>query len=884
LGESPPHRIGPYLVERELGRGGMGVVYLARDPKLGRAVAVKVLPPETARDPERIARLEREARAMAALNHPNIATLHALEADGAVRFLVMECVEGDTLAERLAAGRINAHEAIRVAAQIAGAVEAAHEAGIVHRDLKPGNVKIRTDGGVKVLDFGLAKAGGSFRDAISDIETVPFARTTPGAIIGTVAYMSPEQARGLDVDGRTDIWALGCILFECLTGRMPFAAETSTDVLARVIGSEPDWALLGDECPPSVVELLHRCLVKDRSRRQRDAMDVRIRLEDAAAAMRGTLRIRSGAPLSVGKGPSARKTPRAKPQSRAAPGSRTRAATGESAALRVQVAVPDGQQLFVAVLGVIGISRDGRKIAYSTGRGRSAGIVLRSLDRFENTLLPGTEGGTSPFFSPDGTWIAFFTGANLCKIPVEGGAVTKLAPCRGARGGVWLDDDTIVYVPEWSAGLWSVPAAGGQTRCRFAPDVGKGEVSFLYPHSTPDQRTLIFTVATTGISSMDEASIAAQPLAGGEHRVLLRGGMGGRLTASGHLVYGWNGEIMAAPIDPERLEITGPVRKVIPGVTTEPFGGNCYFDVSRNGTLVFAAGASRVRNVRLAWLDRAGRVEPVNAEPKPIRGVRLSADGHRALAVHHAAHDRIWINDLRRGTQIRLTDGPGNDMQPIWSPDGRSVVFSSDTGLGVVNLMTIPSDRSAPARLLVKSDLDQAAVGWMHDGSLVLLERDPETGWRACTLAPGATATTRLPIEPLSQRYARVSPNSRSFAFSTRESARHEVAVCGLPDPGPRLHVSFDGGDYPEWSPNGTELFYISGRRLMSVPVQYGEQDQLVLGEARCLVESDVFESEFRQYSVAPDASRFLIMIETDPAPEVRHLNLVLNWFDELRG
>jgi serine/threonine-protein kinase len=679
-------RIGAYEIQALLGVGGMGEVYRARDSKLGRDVAIKILPKAFTGDPDRYARFEREARMLAALNHPNIATIHGLEettdagadASRPVRAIVMELVPGDTLAQRIARGPLVLAETLAIARQIADALDAAHEKGIVHRDLKPANITITPDGLVKVLDFGLAKiASGAVAVDLTAAPTISVGGTREGVVVGTAAYMSPEQARGQTVDKRTDIWAFGCVLYELLAGRRAFPGETVSDTISGILSRDPDWSQLPAETPAHVRQLLTNCLEKDPKRRLRDIGDVR--LESAAASSPATAA--DGLPRGLAS-PSARSLLWAAVAlligvAGFVVGSSTRPTPGAAEVSRVFVQSPTPPVQ-------LAVSRDGRRIAYR-GPGQSV-LSLRALDQFDARPVPGTEGAEQPFFSPDGNWIGFFVpdgpGDNatlrgrLMKVAVSGGPAIALSDAV-LLGATWGEDDTIVLprAADEGIGLYRIPATGGTPERVTAPDTANGEFRHGWPEFTPGGDAILFSIS--GQATFDGGRIAALSLRSGDVRTVVDQGYHPRVVAGGHLAYVLGGTLMTVPFDARTLRTSGTAVRAVESIRTQPISGVASFGVSASGTLAYAVAESSRRT--LTWVERDGRSVPLAIEPDMYAFPRLSADeGRLAVGIEREGRD-VWIVDLERQTRNRITADRGNDPPPpitAWTPDGTRLDIS----------------------------------------------------------------------------------------------------------------------------------------------------------------------------------------------------------------
>ncbi len=879
----PGSRLGPYEIAAAIGAGGMGEVYQATDTNLKRQVAIKVLPDSLAGDTERLARFQREAEVLAALNHRNIAQIYGLERSGGSAALVMELVEGPTLADRIAQGAIPVPDALAIARQVAEALEAAHDLGIVHRDLKPANIKVRPDGTVKVLDFGLAKAvgpGGTDRLpsnlANSPTLTSPALMTVMGTILGTAAYMSPEQAKGRPADRRADIWAFGVVLFEMLTGRQTFPGDDVTEVLAAVVRGEPDWRALPATTPPAIETLLRRCLRKDPHKRLADASTARLEIEDAiegrgavnaperspgatrasisVAVAAGTALVALGALLAWMMKPGA-----------------------PAAALRrteVQVTLPSTDTLDESANN-LAISLDGRTIAYVANRDGVARLYVRSLSSFEAAPLAGTEGAFNPFFSPDGRWIGFFAQDKLKKIPVGGGAAQAIAADSGPSGGAsWGEDGTIVYAPAATTGrfgLWRVSANGGTPVKLTTPDVGKGEYSHRYPQILPGGKAVLFT-AVRGFG-WDESRVEALVLATGERRVLIRGGHTGRYAGNGRLLYYRAGSLLDVPFDPERLEVGSTSPVTIADDVLQNFGPmGALFAVSNTNTVAYApaAGGRRQFERTLAWTDREGRTEPIAAPSRNYDySTAVSPDGGQiALTIVSGTYE-LWVYDVSRASLSRLTTDESSSLNPVWSPDGRTVAYRNNRS-GTWQLYARPADGSGPETLLTTGGTNDVPSSWSPDGRTLVFARLSEaTGYDLWTLSLDGNHEARPLVQsPAGESDAQFSPDGRWVAYTSDESGGHLVYVTSYPPRGRRWQISTERGDFPEWNPKGGELFYWNGRQTMVVDVTTGTT--FSAGRPRVLYTG-------RPGLVSPDGQRFLTVLG-GTTQQTREINLMMDW------
>jgi serine/threonine-protein kinase len=866
-------RVGPYEIVSWLGAGGMGEVYRARDTKLGREVALKTLPEELSRQPERLARLRQEARILASLNHPGIATLHGLEdSDSGVPVLVMELVEGESLQDRLQRGRLSPQEALTVGRESALALEAAHQKGVLHRDLKPGNIRILPDGRVKLLDFGLARA---LRDATLDsrLDTETSPHSEPGAVLGTAPYMSPEQARGQDVDRRSDAWAFGCVLFEMLAGKRAFQGASFSDTLAAVLEHDPDWAALPSDTPAAALRLLRRCLQKDRDKRLRDIGDAGLELQELLAG-----------PVSA---PSALRGPR--PIARWA-------TTAVLAALLASVGLwlirrPLGVPKEVVRLSMEAwgdlsdfhsaplLSPDGKRIVYMA----NPSLAIRRFEESEWHVLPGTMYSQRPFFSPDGQWLGFSAGNSVKKLSLAGGglvtgvaAVTVRENAGTTRfGASWGPDDSIVFTRTGSSGLWRVPASGGEPRELTQPDRVRGEKSHRWPHHLPGGKALLFSVVSNRSATYDEARIEALVLGTGERRTVIEGGSAPLYVDSGHLLFRRGAAILAAPFDLDRLAVTGGPVAVVDGVRSGPTG-EPYFTVASTGTLAYVP---RVKPAfRLVQVDRAGRARPLTpVDAALLWEPRVSPDGRSVAAIKVTPNNQVWRFDIERESFTRLTF-EWDTSAPTWTPDGESLIFSSGPDL---RLHRLRADGSGVPEPLSSAGARQFPRSITADGKLLAYE-EGEDIW---ILPLGTRGEPRPFLKTLAAEGApAISPNGRVIAYQSDESGETEVYLRSFPDGRDKLQVSSGGGFLPVWPGSGKELVYAvsleggSKGRLMAVEVS--AEPPIRASRPRLLFEH---RYEALDYDVFPDGQHF-VMSEVDrEAMRVAHFNVILNWFEELK-
>ena len=873
----------------------MGEVWRATDTQLNRDVALKILPEVFATDPDRLARFQREAQVLASLNHPGIAAIYGIEEQDDTRALVLELVEGPTLAERISKGPIPLDEALPIAKQIAEALEAAHEAGVIHRDLKPANIKIRDDGTVKVLDFGLAKALDPNPEADpSQSPTLTAAATQMGVIMGTAAYMSPEQARGKPVDKRADIWSFGVVFYEMLTGQRAFQGEDVSLTLASVMKSDIKVTTLPPDLPANLRTVLRRCLEKDASQRIRDIGDVRLAMEGAfETTVSASVEPFDIAPPQVWQRP----IPLAIALGLVAlTGLGVWSVTQPTPAVpRVErFAIPPPAPATVAVSQNrrdIAISPDGSRVVYSA-TGETRQLYVRPVDSLTATPLPGL--GTqvfAPFVSPDSASVGFldFAENTLKRVSILGGpAVTICSTGAPTLGADWAEDDMIVFGTTVPSGLWRVSANGGEPEELTRPDAEQG-VNHGWPHVLPGGRAVLFTILTGG--AVETAQIGLLDLDSGEQRVLVSGGSAPRYSPTGHIVYGVSGTLRAVGFDLDLLEVTNPNPvPVLDGVITKQ-GGAANFDIARDGSLVYVAGAQAGGALRtLVWVDRAGREEPLETPALAYERPRVSPDGTRvAVDVDdESAGDDIWIHDLARGTETRLTTDPANDRSPLWTPDGERVVFSSERE-GQASLFWKPVDTPGDAERLSASEARFfSPVAWSADGQTLLFN------WTAGATnqqdigllsIEGERTSEMLLDSEFREGGPSVSPDGGWIAYHSTETGQDEVYVQRYPDLGGKQAISTDGGQQPLWSPDGSELFYRGPRGMMAVSVE--ADPTFRAGNPEVLFNQPYyFNPNYRTYDLAPDG-RFLMVKESavgdDAEGPAAQIILVQNWFEELK-
>ena len=915
MGLTAGQRLGAYAIASPLGAGGMGEVWRATDTRLGREVALKLLPAAFASDPDRLARFEREAKLLASLSHTHIAGLFALEEatlDGGatpVRFLAMELAEGEDLAERLKRGAIPVEEATAIAKQIAEALEAAHEKGIVHRDLKPANVKVSAEGHVKVLDFGLAKAWSSDGEGAgessdwSQSPTLARTGTAAGLILGTAAYMSPEQARGKPVDKRADVWAFGVLLFEMLTGKRLFDGETVSDVLAAVLTREPQWNELPAATPPSVRRLLRHCLERNPKNRQHDIADARVALDEAL----------TGAPDDAAAASSARALPL---WLRPAPWASLTGTLALALALAfwapwrkavvplpplrlsVELGAPDA---LVGPGAPLAISPDGRLLAFTARNAANEPwrLYVRPLDALEATPLSGTELASSPFFSPDSRWLAFFAAGKLKKIAVAGGAPVTLCDAPDNRGGTWSEDGTIAFMPRaaYGMGLWRVSSEGGKPEILTSPDQSEGPTTDRWPQALPGGKAILF-MAGVGVGDYESSNILVQPVPQGARKILHRGGYYPRYVQSGHLVFIREGTLFAAGFDPQRLELLGPPVPVVSGVRSDTYTGPALFAVSDAGTLVFAPGQARRLAASIQWMGADGRKGPQPVPAGNYLNPRFSPDGEKLVLDLRQGRDwDVWLYEWGRETMSRFTSHPGEDRNPIFSPDGRRITFTSTRADNTwKNLYWQRVDGTGVAERLTESESDQYPNSWHPNGrvlaftdatpgaagdlSIVELEGDEASGFKPGKPRPFVNSSFR-------ERDAAFSPDGRWLAYVSDEPGRPEIVVRPFPGPGGRWQVSTAGGLLPTWSRSRNDLFFQALDGLLMVAAYDAPKETFRSEKPRPWSPGRVSlrGGGFRNFDLHPDGRRVAVLEPVDASFDQRtdHVVLVQNFFDELR-
>jgi Tol biopolymer transport system component len=880
-------RLGPYEILAPIGAGGMGEVYRARDTKLDRDVAIKVLPTALAQDPERLARFEREAKVLASLNHPNIAQIYGIED----RALVMELVGGANLA-----GPLPLETALHYARQIADALEAAHEKNIIHRDLKPANIMITPEGVVKVLDFGLAAVTqASDPSNPANSPTLTISPTRAGMILGTAGYMSPEQARGKPVDKRADIWAFGVVLYEMLAGQRLFEGETISDTLAAVIKEDPDWTRV----PAKVHRLLRACLQKDPKQRLRDIGDAKLLLEPASEAARAArpwrwvsiaaLLLGLAAIAGIGWWRTAR--PVAHPLIRMS----TVLEPGPGNAYHIDDTIIGSSQpgTFLA------LSPDGTRLVVQTFKADRSLLATRRLDESRFTPIPGTDYPASPFFSPDGQWIAFVGLGKLRKIPVQGGAPVVLCDSENFSSGSWGDDGNIIAALRTQGGLSRISASGGTPAA--ITELAKGELMHRWPQVLPGSNSVLFTAYSGG--GPEDASIDAFSFKTHQRKTLVRGGEAGRYVPAqngeGYLVYLHQSVLLAVALDPRNLAITGAPQPILDDVRaiSQIYPGD--FAISQTGTLVYLSGSGEPER-SIFWLDPTGKTEPLHPAPGFYNGLRFSPEGKRLVfgMGDVTTQEDLWIQDLERNTSVRLTSLGGVNSSPLWSPDGKTILFalSNQSNDGIYRVRA--DGAGEPQRLMKSESTFPSSIS--PDGQRVAFAAgNPFTAMEVSTAPFEGTADH--PLLGKAEPFLRVpgfpmpafSPDGHWIAYASAETGTGEIYVQPYPGPGGKVAISTGGGAFPVWSPNTHELFFVgnpeaAGPRI-TVAGYTSAGDSFTPGKPRIWsphpILFNVGGGPFQPYALAPDGKRFAVMLYPDGTTERHsplHLTFLLNFTDEL--
>ena len=865
-------QIGSYKVLSPIGAGGMGEVYRARDTKLGRDVAIKVLPARFAEDRDRVARFEREARMLATLNHPHIGAIYGFENASSVYALVLELVDGPTLGDRLSNGPLPPAEALNISRQITEALEAAHERGIIHRDLKPANIKITPDGTVKVLDFGIGKAVAGKRAALdlSQFPTMTIDATSERTIVGTPAYMSPEQSRGQPVDKRADIWAFGCVLYEMFSGRRPFDGEDDADVVAKILQREPDYTVVDRIAPPSVRRLVRRCLEKDPKRRLADIADARFDLDEPVAPQDQPVRARGR--MWIPAAVTAAALVGAIAAMFVAPG---RSSPPPSGSTRFLLNLPHD----MTDLAFVAVSPNGRFLAFN---GATAGspysLWLRPLNAISARVLPGTEGAGAPVWSPDSRFVAFSARGSLKRIDITSGAVSTISSAATGGFGLlglmsWGAQDTLIFPRDGA--LHRVSSTGGSAAVVLRPE---GEAGYAYPSFLPGGNRFLFADVRTLVPQRGGATIYAGSLGSEEKRELVRADSGAAY-ANGHLLFVRDRTLMAQPFDAVSSTLTADAFPIAENLWAGA-AGTAVFSASETGVLAFPF--RDVPPSQLVWLDRTGKPIGAIIEPGDYSNPRVSPDG-RKLAVciydRQARSRDIWVLDLERGSRTKLTQDPADDIGPTWSPDGTTIAFSSDR-TGQRDIYRKAAHGGSEDLLVYTAPSADSVTDWSPDGQQIVFHGFGEISLTGAT-SDGGAKPTRWYTSKFPSTNGQFSPDGRWIAFSSSESGRTEIYVAPVSGPGGKVTVSTSGGIQPRWSRDGKELYYLnlSRDRLIGVPVK--TQGVFEAGAVRELFRIDVADALGYLYDVSPDGQRFLVNVRV--GEPIAPITVVLNWMADLK-
>jgi Tol biopolymer transport system component len=886
----PGRRLGPYEILSSVGAGGMGEVYRARDTRLDRIVAIKVLPTHLADRSDLRERFEREARTIASLNHPHICTLFDIGQQGGIDYLVMEYLEGETLAQRLLKGSLPLEQVLQYAIEIADALDKAHRKGVTHRDLKPGNIML-TKSGTKLLDFGLAKLKQEATPAnvpLSELPTANDPLTAEGSIVGTIQYMAPEQLEGKEADARTDIFAFGAVVYEMATGKKAFEGRSQASLIAAILEREPPaMSSLQPMTPPALDRVVKKCLAKEPENRWQTPKDLcdelkwiaeggsQVTLVPAAPA-KGTRSLgRRGIILSLGTlllvaVITSLATWNLKP------------APSPQPVIRTVIDLPPGQKLAGLENGpAVALSPDGTRLAYVARQGGTQQLYLRALDSLDSKAIPDTEGAIEPFFSPDGQWVGFFAGGKLMKVSVSGGAALTLADAVLPRGGSWGSQGMIAFSLTTNGALRQVPVTGGASQP--LTHLVKGESTHRWPEFLPGGKTVVFAAGPTALN-FTNVHVAVQSVGTGERKDLIQGGTQPRYAPSGHLIYAQGASLMAVPFDPLRLTATGEAVPVVEDVLQSTITGAAQYSFSARGSLVYVPGGVQSAQSRLVWVSRNGAEQPLAAPAHAYLSPRLSPDGRKVAVAITEQESQTWLYDLSRETLTRFTFEGNYNVIPIWSPDGKRIAFESNRE-GPYNVFRQLADGSGGLERLTTSEHIQAPVSWSPDGQLLsFIEVDPTTQQDIWVLRVSDRKAQPFLRTPFNENVPRFSPDGHGLAYMSDESGRFEIYVQPYPGPGGKWQISTEGGTEPVWNPSGRELFYRSGDKMMAVDI--ATQPGFAAGTPRMRFEGHYQSAPFpiANYDVSPDSERFLMLKAAEQAEAApTQINVVLNWFEELK-
>ena len=878
-------RLGPFEILSAIGAGGMGEVYKARDTRLNRIVAVKVLPDRFAETPALRERFEREARTIASLNHPHICTLHDVGHQDGTDFLVMEYLEGETLAQRLQKGALPIQQVLQYAIEIADALDKAHRKGITHRDLKPGNI-ILTKGGTKLLDFGLAKLTQGDKPAppYSELPTEKDAITAEGAILGTLQYMAPEQVEGKEADARTDIFAFGLVVYEMATGKKAFEGKSQASLIAKILETEPTpISTLQPMTPPALDRVIKTCLAKDPDERWQTANDLCRELKWIAET--GS---RAGpSPIAPAGKPSFTSRTAMIAVAGVVLGAAVtaiglwnrRPPSAPQLVSRFLVALPAGQSLFGITSGSphsLVISPDGSLIAYVAAQNLTQQIFLRPINSLESIPVQGTEDGDFPFFSPDSQWLGFFIGSSLKKVSVNGGPAVTLADLGTIISGASWGSGGEIVLTTFRGPIMEVPEGGGPAKALTKP--AEGELAHLWPQVLQGGKALLFTTGTP-----TNPQIGVYSMRSGKEKVLFPG-TDPVYSPTGHLLYSQAGTLMAVPFDPEELQTTGPAVPVVQGLSEYLGSGGAplaaEYGVSANGTLIYVPGAARTTPLKMMWVSRSGATQALPAPARAYLQPRISPDG-RKIAVGVAEKDsQIWIYDLAQGTLNRLTFQGTNNLVPLWTPDGKRIAYISNQA-GQRNIFWQFADGSGGLERLTTSLDVNIPNSFSSDGKLLAFsDFSPASGYDVYVIDLNDRKPKPFLQTPRNEAVPLISPDGHWLAYNSDESGRYEIYVVPYPGPGGKWQVSTEGGREPAWNRNGRELFYRDGDRMMAVEIS--TQSGFSAGAPKVLFQGNyqALAASTPNYDVSADGQRFLMLQATEQQAQI---NVVLNWFEELK-
>ena len=871
-------RVGQYEVLEKLGEGGMGVVYKAKDTKLDRFVALKFLPPHLNASEEDKARFIQEAKAASALNHPNVCTIHDIQEHDGQMFIVMEYVEGQTLQEKKA--NVSYKQAIDIGIQVADGLAAAHEKGIVHRDIKPENIMIRKDGIAQIMDFGLAKLQGVSR------------LTKEGSTVGTAGYMSPEQVQGQDADHRSDIFSFGVVLYELLTGGLPFKGIHETALAYEIVNVDPaPMSSVKPEIDPTLDAIVLECLEKDPNERAQSAKQIALDLKHfkRESSKARLSRITAARPVYQTQAGAESIASDSRLKRFFWPGATAVLALAvlillwnpwnkEAASrpvMRFTVDLPDDAPLYGGNYSGLAISSDGKYMAYCGVSGNSTKLFVRNLDQLDAVPIQGTDGGAYPAFSPDGQWIAYMANGAIKKVPVSGGASEKICSFDGIPRGMSWPRENMILFGHISRGIFRVSPSGGKPEPVTTLDSSANEISHRFPELLPDGKTIIFTVKLNNIATFDDALIEAQQLGSQKRTILVRGGTYGLYVPPGYLVYGRGDHIYAVSIEPNNLTVNGPPVAIEKGGWLNHGSGDVAMAYSPTDALMYApAGPVSFDNTIEDWIDRQGRLQPLLDSAASYTTAAISPDGQKVALVKSAANDDVWVFNRVRGTMTRLTFSGGNHATPLWSPDGKYVVYTAENG-ATPNIYKKSWDGSGAEERLTRGLNVSGLTSYRKDGKALAFDQDGDV-W----VLPFEGEQKPFPFvhAAANEQSGVFSPNGRWLAYSSNESGRYEIYVVPYPKKDGKWQISIDGGVYPLWNPNGKELFYVNGIKMMVAEVKESATFDFSVPHRLFDIPANATIED-----VAPDGQRFAVAVSRTQTITQSKLVVVLEWIKELK-